>query len=134
MKFKNWDDFVETINEYGRHGYVKKKTEYSPFNNTNTMIMAHRTRNEEETFIFYEDEEAYDQDFKNDPYVKVPKPNPALQQTIGVYQPQPDKRKKENRSENYPERWGGKNSDSLTESSTKEEKPKPKPGPPKKKE
>lgn len=108
MKFKNWDDFVETINEYGRHGYIKKKTTYNALNGTNVMIMTHRTRDDQETFVLYDDEEDYDLDFENEPYVKpksfVTPPAPSQK---GVYQTKTDKRKRNTRSENYPKVLGG---------------------------
>jgi hypothetical protein len=119
MKFREWEDFASEINEYGRRGYIKKQAGYNPFTKVNIMVMVHRTRHDEVEFILYPDDEQFDRDYDNEAYVKPPfrSDNRVSPDELKLFQPRPDQRTKENRSQKYPAKPGS-----------------PKPGPPKRKD
>lgn len=141
MKFREWEDFADEINEYGRHGYIKKKSMYNPFTKVNTMVMEHKVRDEEVEFVLYPDDESYDLDWVNDPYVR---PKSRFEKFVDElpkrhYDDEKiDRRTKEHRSDKYPEKPGTKKDNpdkqNLPPKSGKTTPPKPKPGPYQKKE
>ena len=140
MKFREWEDFVDEINEYGRHGYVKKKSVYNPFTKVNMMVMEHKSRFDEVVFVLYLDDESYNLDWDNDPYIK---PRNRGEQMMGDmpkkrYEPHVDRRTKEHRSDKYPEKPGTKkdipDKQNPPPKSGKTPPSNPKPGPSQKKE
>lgn len=133
MKFLEWEDFVKVINDYGRLGYIKKRTTFNPFTKVNTMIMEHKTRHNEVIFILYPDEESYDLDWTSEVYVRPPTRSKQFLNDMQkkTFEPKIDRRTRENRSNNYPEKPGTKKEETKLTTSPQ---PKPKPGPPRKKD
>lgn len=123
MKFREWEDFADQINEYGRYGYIKKQSTYNPFTKVNVMIMIHHTRGDEEIFVLYPDDDSYDLDWENEPYVRPPlKAETNFDDTTKRrFEQVVDRRTREHRSNKYSDKPGTR----------KEESPHPKPGPPK---
>jgi hypothetical protein len=120
MKFREWEDFANQINEYGRIGYIKKRSDYNTFTHVNSMIMEHKVRHDEVEFILYPDDESFDRDYSNEAYTKPPfrSDNRVSEADKNkLFTPRPDQRTKGNRSQKYPPKPGT-----------------PKPGPPKRKE
>lgn len=140
MKFREWEDFADEINEYGRHGYVKKKSAYNPFTKVNTMVMEHKTRFDEVVFVLYPDDESYNLDWDNAPYTKPRTRGEQMMDDMPKkrYEPYVDRRTKEHRSDKYPEKPGTKkdipDKQNPPPKSGKTTPPKPKPGPYQKKE
>lgn len=135
MKFREWADFADEINEYGRHGYVKKKSMYNPFTKVNTMIMEHKTQDEKVEFVLYPDDESYDLDWDNEPYIRPRSRSEKFVEEIPKkhFEPKVDRRTRDNRSDKYPEKPGTKkdipNKSTPATKSDKTPPPKPKPGP-----
>lgn len=136
MKFKEWEDFADQINEYGRYGYVKKQSSYNPFTKINVMIMEHQARGDEEIFVLYPDDESYDLDWENEPYVREPSRAEKFLEEMPkrYFDPKIDRRTREHRSKSYPDKPGTKKEDiqkqNPTPVSDKTPPPRPKPGPP----
>ena len=120
MKFKDCADFVQQINHYGKHGYVKKDSKYNPFTQVNSMKMVHKTTGDVEMFILYPDDESYDRDYKNDAFVRkiyIPK---DYNTEVRKIEPKTDRRSREHRSPKY-------NKEETQDSSEIVDTPKPKP-------
>jgi hypothetical protein len=141
MKFREWEDFANEINEYGRYGYVKKKSMYNPFTKVNTMVMEHKTRFDEVVFVLYPDDESYDVDWNNEPYIRPRTRGEQAMDDIPKqrYEPKVDHRTREHRSDKYPEKPGTQKTNAADKKPSppkpnKTPPPKPKPGPYQKKD
>ena len=137
MKFREWEDFANEINEYGRYGYIKKRSSYNPFTGVNSITLEHKTRFDIVEFVLYPDDESYDRDYMNEAYVPTLKRSEKLLQEMPKIQIEPkiDHRTREHRSERYPAK-PGERKEKLEESPPSPPNPpqsqRPKPGPPKK--
>ena len=129
MKFLEWEDFAREINEYGRYGYIKKRSSYNPFTGVNSMTLEHKTRFDVVEFVLYPDRESYDSDYKNEAYTPTPTRSEKFLQEMPKFhiEPKIDHRTREHRSERYPAKPGEKKE---TEESPPRPPNPPKPGPP----